>query len=72
MIPLNEKLKILRTRKNILQQEIADKIGLSLRSYQRYEKGEREPTVSILIAFADYYDVSLDYLVGRSDNPERN
>ena len=40
--------------------------------YQRYEYGEREPSFQKLIALADYFDVSLDYLVGRSDDPSRH
>ena len=39
--------------------------------YYRYEQGERQPTLPVLIALADYFDVSLDYLVGRSDVRER-
>ena len=68
---LNDRLIDLKIRNKHLQKDIAKSVGLSLRAYQRYEKGEREPTSSVLIALADYFDVSLDYLVGRSDNPER-
>lgn len=71
MASLCERLNELKLSKNVLQKDIASSVGLSLRSYQRYEYGEREPTSSVLIALADYFDVSLDYLVGRSDNPER-
>ena len=39
--------------------------------YQFYEYGKNEPTASVLIALADFFDVSLDYLVGRSDVAER-
>jgi len=71
MANLSERIKDLRSSHNVLQQNVADFAGLSLRGYQRYERGERQPTADILIALADYFDVSLDYLVGRSDNPER-
>ena len=47
-------------------------VGLSRVAYYRYEKGERDPAAPLLIALADYFDVSLDYLVGRSDNPAVN
>jgi transcriptional regulator with XRE-family HTH domain len=57
--------------KNISQRQLAESLGISLRAYKYYEAGEREPTVSVLIALADYFSVSLDYLVGRSDDPER-
>lgn len=72
MPTLSERLIELKENKNRLQKDIAKAVNLSLRSYQRYEYGEREPTSSILIALADYFNVSLDYLVGRTDNPEVN
>ncbi len=69
MSNLNKRLQQLKIEKNLRQKDIAASVGLSLRSYQRYESGEREPTSDILIAIAEYFDVSLDYLVGRTDNP---
>ncbi len=72
MPTLSERLIELKESKNLLQKDIAKSINLSLRSYQRYEYGEREPTSSILIKIADYFNVSLDYLVGRSDDPTRH
>ena len=72
MPTLSERLIELKESNNILQKDIAKSINLSLRSYQRYEYGEREPTSSVLIKLADYFDVSLDYLVGRSDDPTRH
>ncbi len=38
-----------------------------MKSYCRYESGEREPTVSVLVRIADFYNVTTDYLLGRSD-----
>jgi len=69
---LNERLIFLKESNHLLQKDIAAHIGVPLRSYQRYEYGERVPSISILIALADYFEVSLDYLVGRTDNPEVN
>ena len=69
---LHERLVYLKTSRNILQKDIANAIGLSLRAYQYYERGDCEPTASNLIALADYFNVSIDYLVGRTDNPEIN
>ena len=62
----------LKEKNKVLQKDIAKSVGLSLRSYQRYEYGERNPTSDILIKLADYFDVSIDYLVGRTDNPKIN
>ena len=70
MSDLNKRLQLLKSERKLLQKDIAAAVHLSLRSYQRYENGEREPTADILITLADYFDVSLDYLVGRSDNPD--
>lgn len=67
-----DKIIELKIERKILQKDIAKTIGSSLRTYQRYENGEREPTLSTLIKIADFFDVSLDYLVGRSDDPERH
>ncbi len=69
MVNLATRLIELKEKNNVLQKDIAKSVGLSLRSYQRYEYGERNPTSDILIKLADYFDVSLDYLVGRTDNP---
>lgn len=66
-----DRLKELRIYRNLTQKEIADSIGMAPVAYQRYEYGTREPAYQKLIALADYFDVSLDYLVGRSDDPAR-
>ena len=66
-----ERLKELRVSRNLTQKEIADSVGMAPVAYQRYEYGTREPAYQKLIALADYFDVSLDYLVGRSDAPTR-
>ena len=55
----------LRKERGLKQQEVADGLGISLRAYQYYERGEREPQLSVLIRMADYFDLSLDELVGR-------
>lgn len=66
------RLETLKSEKHVMQKDIASSLGISLRTYQRYEYGEREPSMSTLISLADYFDVSLDYLVGRSDDPKRH
>lgn len=72
MTTLATRLIELKEKNKVLQKDIAKSVGLSLRSYQRYEYGERNPTSDILIKLADYFDVSIDYLVGRTDNPQIN
>ena len=63
---LSERLLQLRTNRNLKQQDIVHNIGIALRSYQYYEHGEREPPLSVLIAPADFYGITLDELVGRN------
>ena len=66
-----ERLRSLRTDRRIMAKTMADNLGISYRNYQRYEKGEMDTPSSKLVSLADFFDVSLDYLVGRSDNPAR-
>ena len=70
MSKLSERLIQLKTERKLLQKDIAKGSNIALRTYQYYERAEREPSASTLIALADYFNVSLDYLTGRSDNPE--
>ncbi|GHV34560.1 hypothetical protein FACS1894187_05370 [Synergistales bacterium] len=65
-----ERLRSIRTTKNPTQRAVAIHLGVSERAYQHYEAGTREPNIATLIALADYFDVSLDYLVGRSERPD--
>lgn len=65
MKKFSERLKELRTEKNVMQFTLAYQCGLSARQIIRYEQGTSEPTLSALIKLADFFDVSLDYLVGR-------
>lgn len=69
---LNEALKRCRKLRNTTQKQAAISAGVSESMYQFYEYGKNEPTASVLIALADHFDVSLDYLVGRSDDPTRH
>ena len=64
-----KRLKELRTQKNISQVKLAMDLNMNQNSISRYETGEREADYETLIAFADYFGVSVDYLLGRTDNP---
>ena len=66
------RLKELRKRKKLSQVRVAMDLNMNQNSISRYENGEREADYNTLIAFADYYDVSVDYLLGRTDNPKVN
>lgn len=68
----SERLVFLRKSKELTQKQVYEAIGMSALGYQRYEYGSREPAYKYLIALADFFDVSIDYLVGRTDNPEIN
>ena len=69
MSALSQRLLELRTEHALSQAQIAEEVGVVVRAYQRYEYGQREPQLAVLIRMADFYGVSLDYLVGRSDMP---
>ena len=64
-----DRLKQLRTVRRATQKELGEYLGVSTRAYQYYEQGERYPDFEGLLALADYFQVSLDYLVGRGDEP---
>ena len=67
MLKLSERLYSLRKERKLTQDSVAKELGISMKSYCRYEKNEREPTASLLVEMAMLYHVSLDYLVGRTD-----
>lgn len=62
------RLKELRSRANLSQQELSKIIGISKSSINMYERGEREPGLETVGAFADYFDVQTDYLLGKHDD----
>lgn len=61
----SEQLLALREKKGLTQEAAAAGAGLSLRAYQNYERGLREPKMSALIQLADLYDITIDDLVCR-------
>ncbi len=62
-----ERIRVLRQEKGMTQKEAAAGLGIGFRAYQCYEYDQRYPDVPGLVAIADFFNVSLDYLVGRSD-----
>lgn len=71
MYDIATQFKKIRLERKLTQKQIAEGIGITEQAYQRYEYGKVIPSATVLIALADYFDVSLDYLCGRSDVPER-
>ena len=66
------RLKELRKKKGISQLRLATDLNTTQNTISRYETGEREPGINELIKIADYFHVSVDYLIGRTENPEMN
>ncbi len=66
------KLKELRKKRNISQLKLAMELHMSQNTISRYENGMREAGYAELIAIADYFNVSIDYLLERTENPDIN
>ena len=65
-----ERMRMLRKERKVPQKQLAELMGVQIRGYQFYESETTEPRIAALIALADFYDVSIDYLVGRTDTPK--
>lgn len=63
------RLKEIRKSRGISQLKLAIDLNMNQNSISRYECGEREADYNTLIKFADYFNISLDYLLERTDNP---
>ena len=68
---VNFRLKELREGKRITQLKLAMDLGMNQNSISRYENCEREANYETLILFANYFNVSVDYLLGHSNSPEK-
>lgn len=62
---VGDRLRAIRINKGFTLQQTADELGLTLRSYQKYEGCEREPSLSMLIRIADLWNVPTDFLLER-------
>lgn len=65
----SERLVTIRKSRNISAKDVAEALGVSRAAISQFESGKNAPSATVLIALADYFNVSLDYLVGRSDDP---
>ena len=70
MTSFSERIKNLRRKNSMTQEGLGKVIGVKPDAIYTYEKGKAYPEVRNLIILADYFGVSLDYLVGRTDDPE--
>ena len=65
------RIRDLREDKDMTQTQIAKVLGMSQTGYSKYETGENDIPTAILIKLASFYDTSIDYLLGETDNPKR-
>lgn len=63
----NKRLRETRMKCGFTQQNMADKLGISLNAYQKYEQAERSPSLECLVSIADIFNVSIDYLLCRDN-----
>ena len=66
------RIRDLREDHDLTQREVANHLNMQLTVYQRYERGEREIPLWVAKSLSYFYEVSIDYLVGCTDNPIRN
>ena len=69
---MKNRLRQLREERNLTQLKVSMDLFLNQNSISRYESGAREASYDLLIRFADYYNVSIDYILFRTNNPEIN
>lgn len=65
------RFKLLRKELNLSQEELAEKLGIDVSSINRYEKDKREPEYATLLQIAALFNVSVDYLLGWTENRKR-
>ena len=67
-----QRIRDLREDNDLKQRQIAEYLNCSQRAYSNYELGQRDIPTDVLIKLANYYNVSIDYLLGQTQNPQRN
>jgi transcriptional regulator with XRE-family HTH domain len=63
------RLEFLRKQRKLTHQQMAEKLGITRQAYSNYENGKREPDLKTLEGLCDIFDVKMDYLLGRTDDP---
>ena len=66
------KIRDLREDRDLNQTQVAEMLGMSQTGYSKYETGENYVPTEVLIKLADFYGVSIDFLLGQTNNPKRN
>jgi transcriptional regulator with XRE-family HTH domain len=66
------RIRDLREDRDLNQTQVARILGMSQTGYSKYETGENDLPTSVLINLADFYGVSIDYILNQTDNPKRN
>ncbi|MDF2934652.1 MAG: transcriptional regulator, family [Paenibacillaceae bacterium] len=69
MFTCGDKIALLREKRGLTQEDLANKIGISRASLSHYEKNRREPDYTTITKLADFFHVSVDYLLGRTSEP---
>lgn len=67
-----KRIRDLREDKDMNQTQVAKILGMSQTGYSKYETGENDLPTAVLIKLADFYNVSIDYILNRTDNPITN
>lgn len=68
---LSERIVTLRKQKKLTQEKVGEMVNMSQRSVANWESGERLPSIQTLIELSDKFNVSVDYMLGCTDNPEK-
>lgn len=67
-----KRIRDLREDRDLKQQDVADFLKCTQVCYSYYENGQRDIPTDVLIKLSNFYDISIDYLLGQTDNPIRN
>ena len=65
------RLKYLREDNDVKQKELAEYLNIKQNTYSQYENGKREIPIELLWKLADFYNTSVDYIIGRTENPTK-
>lgn len=71
-VPLYQRIRDLREDKDLTQTQMSKILSCSQRVYSNYERGDIDIPTVILIKLADFHEVSVDFLLNRTDNPKKN